>query len=364
MKSMAIFNNKGGVGKTTLSFHMAHALAELGQKVLVIDLDPQCNFSIFALTEKQIEDIWRGEEDFVDQYQAAVDARTTDEMLEVTSNHRSIHFIMKPVEEGISDPVHMPPPIGLANNLNFIPGRLSLHMYEDKISSRWAEVFVGADLAIRTITNIRSIAERYADDIGADIVLYDTSPSLGMLNRVVLSMADAFVVPCNPDLFSLYGIKNIGRSLDAWSKNFEILRQVLPRNRQSLLPSSGVKFLGYCVYKATRYAGQNEWNLATGHYNYAKQIPKTIKENIPPDLRVNLPSNTLNSPIGGEAIMHSHQTMATMAQKYKTPMWLVPDCDLESGDRSTIGGNAARYRATQQAYQDFAEDILDRLEAI
>lgn len=364
MKSMAVFNNKGGVGKTTLSFHMAHALAEIGQKVLVIDLDPQCNFSIFALTEEHIEKIWGEEEDFVDQYQVAVDSRTPKQMARITKDHRSIHFIMKPVEEGISDPAYMPPSIVLAKNLNFIPGRLSLHMYEDRISSRWAEVFVGDDLAIRTITNIRAIAERYAKDIGANIVLYDTSPSLGMLNRVALSMADAFVVPCNPDLFSLYGIKNIGRSLDSWSKNFGILRQVLPESRRSLLPDSGVKFLGYSVYKATRYAGQNEWNLATGHFNYAKQIPQTIEENISMALRADLPADTLNSPIGGEAVMHSHQTMATMAQKYKTPIWLVPDCDLDALDRSTIGGNSARYRATQKAYQDFAKDILDRLEAI
>jgi cellulose biosynthesis protein BcsQ len=364
MKSMAVFNNKGGVGKTTLSFHMAHALAEIGKKVLVIDLDPQCNFSIFALTESKIEEIWREEEEFVDQYQVAVDARTPEQMSQIVGNHRSIHFIMKPVEEGISDPTYMPPTIPLADNLSFIPGRLSLHMYEDKISSRWAEVFVGDDLAIRTITNIRSIAERYAAQIGADIVLYDTSPSLGMLNRVALSMADAFVVPCNPDLFSLYGIKNIGRSLDSWSKNFGILRQVLPPSRQSLLPKSGVKFLGYSVYKATRYAGQNEWNLATGHYHYAKQIPRTIDANISASLRASLPTDLLNSPIGGDAIMHSHQTMATMAQKYKTPMWLVPDCDLEAGDRSTIGGNAARYRETKSAYHTFAQDILSRLEAV
>lgn len=361
MKSIAIFNNKGGVGKTTLSFHTAHALAEIGKKVLVIDLDPQCNFSIFALNESQIEEIWRDEEEFVDQYQVAVDSRTPQQISQIVEKHRSIHFIMKPVEEGISDPAYIPPPIPLAVNLKFIPGRLSLHMYEDRISSRWAEVFVGDDLAIRTITNIRTIAERYATHMDADIVLYDTSPSLGMLNRVALSMADAFVVPCNPDLFSLYGIKNIGRSLDAWSKNFAILRQVLPPSRQSLLPDSGVKFLGYSVYKATRYAGQNEWNLATGHYNYAKQIPETIEANISAGLRANLPNHVLNAPIGGEAVMHSHQTMATMAQKYKTPIWLVPDAQLEAGDRSSIGGNAGRYRETQNAYHTFSQDILDRL---
>lgn len=364
MKSMAVFNNKGGVGKTTLTFHLAHALAESGKKVLLLDLDPQCNLSIFSLSEDKIESIWGAEEDFIDQYQVALDKKSDSEIESMKGSNRSIHFILKPVEEGISDPAYMPPTIQLARDLHFIPGRLSLHMYEDRISSTWSDVFVGNDLAIRTITNIRTVSERYARRLGVDIVLYDTSPSLGMLNRVCLSMADSFLVPCNPDLFSLYGIKNIGRSLDAWSKNFSILQQVLPQNRRSLLPRAGVKFLGYTVYKSTRYAGQNEWNLATGQYNYARQIPSTIQASIARELRIDLDDSVINTPVGGTSVMHSHHTMATMAQKYKTPIWRVPDCELEPGDRSTISGNASRYRETRESYRVFAEDLTHRLEAV
>ena len=46
VRLISVFNNKGGVGKTTLSFHLAHALAELGHRVLMVDLDPQCNLTI------------------------------------------------------------------------------------------------------------------------------------------------------------------------------------------------------------------------------------------------------------------------------------------------------------------------------
>jgi chromosome partitioning protein len=48
-KFISIFNNKGGVGKTTLTWNLADALAEKGKRILLIDFDPQCNLSIAML---------------------------------------------------------------------------------------------------------------------------------------------------------------------------------------------------------------------------------------------------------------------------------------------------------------------------
>jgi len=61
LQSISVFNNKGGVGKTTLTFHLAHALAELGKRTLVVDLDPQCNLTIFALPDETIWKMWAAE---------------------------------------------------------------------------------------------------------------------------------------------------------------------------------------------------------------------------------------------------------------------------------------------------------------
>lgn len=58
MKTISIFNNKGGVGKTTLTFHLAHALAEMGQRTLLIDLDPQCNLTILSMDAEKLHEIW------------------------------------------------------------------------------------------------------------------------------------------------------------------------------------------------------------------------------------------------------------------------------------------------------------------
>jgi cellulose biosynthesis protein BcsQ len=51
MKTISIFNNKGGVGKTTMTFHLGHALAAMGHKTLIIDFDPQCNLTILEWTK-------------------------------------------------------------------------------------------------------------------------------------------------------------------------------------------------------------------------------------------------------------------------------------------------------------------------
>ena len=57
MKTIAFFNNKGGVGKTTLVYHIAWMLAELGQRVLAADLDPQANLSSMFLEEERLEEL-------------------------------------------------------------------------------------------------------------------------------------------------------------------------------------------------------------------------------------------------------------------------------------------------------------------
>ena len=58
MKSIAFFNNKSGVGKTTLVYHLAWMFAELGLSVVVADLDPQANLTSMFLEDEELESIW------------------------------------------------------------------------------------------------------------------------------------------------------------------------------------------------------------------------------------------------------------------------------------------------------------------
>ncbi|MEN6429030.1 MAG: ParA family protein [Phycisphaerales bacterium] len=366
MKSIAIFNNKGGVGKTTLTFHTAFALAELGRKTLLLDLDPQSNLSLFGLTEDELHDTWVKEDAFVDDFDSARRQCSPNDFAQMLQTTRSIHFLLKPTEDGTGDIDSLPPALRLHDRLGLVPGRLTLHMYEDRIGSRWSQAFLGDPLAIRTIARIRRICRQYAERDGYEFVLIDTSPSLGVLNKTIISTVDGFIIPCMPDMFSLYGIRNIGKALDSWTKEFQTMQSLLSDTKRESLPDRFVRFLGFAIFNAKRYATRNNpWDLAQAHYHYAQQIPETIRRFIPPEVFKHLSPEVLGVPIGNTSVMHSHSTLPSMAQKYKCPMWKVPDSPrLDQADRGTIAGNRARYEETQGSYKAFADDILKRLSTL
>ena len=85
MKTLALFNNKGGVGKTSLAYHLGFMFAELGKRVVFADLDPQANLSTMCLTEDRLEAIW------------AHDPRST------------IYRAIEPLRRGVGDVVRMAP---------------------------------------------------------------------------------------------------------------------------------------------------------------------------------------------------------------------------------------------------------------
>lgn len=366
MKTISIFNNKGGVGKTTLTYHLAHALAGMGHRTLVIDLDPQCNLTILGMDEELIHEIWAAEDPFVEDFGKARESVTPAEFDDLLKSPRSIHFLLKPTEDGVGDLPSLPPPQILANGLGLIPGRLSMHMYEDKISKLWSEAFQGDPQAVRTITKIRAIAAAYARAHDFEFVIMDTSPSLGALNKVVISTTDGFLIPCMPDMFSLYGIRNIGTALGLWKRQFHTMYSLLSDEKRAEFPKDFIRLLGFTIYNAKKYTSVGHpWNLATAHYNYALQIPEAIKEHIPDSVRNHLDGNILSQPVGGEAVMHGHNTLPGMAQKYHMPIWKVPVIGtLDADDASTIRGNREIYFATEGGYRDFATALLERIALI
>ncbi len=376
MKIISVFNNKGGVGKSTLTYHLGNTLADLGHKVLMIDLDPQCNLTICAMMEETLHQIWADEDNYIDDFESAFSHNPN-----IINSPRSIHFILKPAEDGISEPTNLPPPLTLGANIDLLPGRLSLHKYENKIAERWSGVYQGDNLSIRTITNIRNICQRYTEIYNYDYVLIDTSPSLGILNKVIMSTVDGFFIPAQPDMFSLYGIRNIGNALHLWQREFASIYSLLSEDRRSKFPSHFVQFLGYTIYNAKKYTRDNEpfneYNLAQAHYQYVTQIPETIINFIQESNRTRVPAELISRPIGGSSIIHSHNTFPAMAQALKCPMWKVPEvyAGLENTNLDYLlflmqngfeynRGNNGRLREIGENYRSFTNDLINRINTL
>lgn len=366
MKIISLFNNKGGVGKTTLAYHLSCALAEMGNKVLMIDMDPQCNLTLYGLSEERLFEIWNSENDFIEDFEHARIQKSEENMKVYLRQPHTIHFLLKPIEDGQNDFDVLPPAVHLRQNLFLIPGRLTINQFESVISQRWSDVYRGDALSVRTITKIRSIAEDYAQFFGFDYVIIDTSPSLGVLNKTIISTVDGFLIPAYPDMFSLFGIRNIGSSLRLWKKEFDVIYSILSEIKRSKFPANYVRFLGYTIYNAKKYTGNpNPWDLAQAHYNYAQQIPEMIRSFIPQEVRQHLPEEFVDKPIGDTAVMHTHNTSPTMAQKYKCPLWAVPDApNLADRDANTIKVNKDVYYSMKDKYITFAQAFIQRVQTL
>lgn len=353
MKIISLFNNKGGVGKTMLTYHLAHALADMCHKTLIIDLDPQCAISLQGIGSEQLNAIWEEEDRFIADYESACANSSEKELHHLLHNPRSIHFHLKPTEEGLSDFDRILPTCNLAPNLDLIPGRLSLHTYEHCVVERWNTIYAADDLAIRTITQIRAIAEKYAESFGYEYILIDLSPSLGVLNKSVLSTVDGIFIPASLDMFSTYGIKNLNESMKEWEKERNVILSFLSKTHKEKFPEKFARILGYTIFNAKSSAGWIGLGFSKQDDGYYQQIVDYMRANFGEDY---------TKPIGPTLTMFSHGEMMNMAQKYRLPMWLVPDSQkLLQLDKPLIKVKSNHYSATKRAYLEFACNVRDIL---
>ena len=192
MKTIVFFNNKGGVGKTTLVYHFTYMLAELGYKSLAIDLDPQANLTSMFLSDERLQQIYDNE-----------NLRPT------------ILESIKPLNRGVSDisPAHIE---NISENIGLICGDLELSLFEDKLSSGWGNCLNKDEAAFRIVSSFSRVIEEASKRFDADFNIIDIGPNFGAINRATLIAADYVIVPMAADLFSLQGLKNLGNRLENW----------------------------------------------------------------------------------------------------------------------------------------------------
>jgi cellulose biosynthesis protein BcsQ len=236
-KTIAFFNNKGGVSKTTTCFNLGWKLAARGHTVVMVDADPQCNLSGMVLD--------LAGEDGLDQFYLANPQRNLKDALEPA-------FSSRPKALDPVDCVEVPG----QERLYLIPGHVGLA--EDEVSLGIAQQLSESVQALKNLPgSFHHLFGITADKYNADFVLLDLSPGLGSINQNLVATADFFVVPASPDVFSVMAIDSLARVVPRWVKWARNASQLDALAEADYpFPRPRLKFLGMVVQRYRLKGGE------------------------------------------------------------------------------------------------------------
>jgi chromosome partitioning protein len=313
MKTIAFFNNKGGVGKTSLVYHLAWMLSERGVPVLAVDLDPQANLSAMFLSEERLEEIWPDSEE----------------------HPYTIYGAVRPILRGVGD-IAPPPVEQIARNLFLLPGDLGLSRFEDKLSDAWPRCHNSDEAAFRTMTAFHRLMRELAQD-RAELILVDVGPNLGAINRSALIASDFVCLPLAPDLFSLQGLKNLGPTLRQWRATWGELRTKAPEGLS--LPAGEMTPVGYIVMQH----GMRDNRPVKAYQRWMDKIPPVYRSAVLNEAMTPTMPSVLQDPYLLAQLKH-YRSLMPLAMEANKPMFRLKPAD---------GAIGAHVQAVTDCHRDF-----------
>ncbi len=314
LKTIAFFNNKGGVGKTTLVYHLAAMLADRGIRTLAVDLDPQANVTSMFLDEERLEAVWP----------------------DSTEHENTIYGVLRPIIRGIGD-IAKPHIERVDDRLGLIIGDLALSTFEDKLSDAWPRCHNRDESAFRTMTAFYRTTLLAAQSFRADVVLIDVGPNLGAINRAAIIASDHVVIPLGPDLFSLQGLRNLGPSLVAWRESWRELTLKSP-DPELPLPRGKIEPLGYVVMQH----GMRENRPPKAYQRWINRFPEAYRRDVLREELSTVPEPS-NDPYCLATLKH-YRSLMPMAMEARKPVFILKPAD---------GAIGAHVEAVRASYQDF-----------
>lgn len=324
MKTITFFNNKGGVGKTSLLYHTAQMFAELGKRVLAVDLDPQTNLTQIFLEEAHF--------------------------LEIVEQDKTIKHALRLIEKKQGD-ITDAYVEQLNENLFLIPGDLELSLIEDKLSKEWYECLTGEWYPFALQSAFYRIIKNVAKRLEIDYVFIDVGPNFGAINRASLISSDYLIVPSTADLFSLKGLSNIGERIKSWTEEWN--KRMDERKKETLqlaLPSSKICPLGYVLMQH----GVTGNKPVKAYKKFADRIPEVFRASF------GLPNDSLHLKFDNDpyclALVKHYNSLMPMAMEARKPIFALKPAD---------GAIGAHYHAVKMVYEDFerlSTKIIEHIE--
>lgn len=206
---ISFFNHKGGVAKTTSAYSIAWGLAAKGAKVILFDLDSQCNLTQYALNSR---------------VQASKHTWSTfyAQLPVVGTVSKALQQAMAGLAPVYAHPLaHFPAPAGSAGTVRSRVGELRIVCGDEQIMEFEERMAKAAFLMVADKDNDHGrivgaqwhLALMTACAYKADVVIFDCSPSLSILNKVTLMTSDFAIFPCGPDYFSKMALESLERRI-------------------------------------------------------------------------------------------------------------------------------------------------------
>ena len=314
MKTIAFFNDKGGVGKTSLVYHLASMYADIGVSVVAADLDPQADLSVMFLEDERLEELWPDGD-----------------------HGQTILGSVSPILRGVGD-IREPHVEEVAPNCGLVVGDLGLSRFEAKLTAAWPACLDRDEAAFRTESAFYRTILQAAKIQDADVVLVDVGPNLGAINRAAIIAADFVVVPLAPDLFSLQGLRNLGPTLRDWRTEWQDRLDRKPGDSGLALPSAEITPAGYVVIRQAVRADRP----VLAYRRWSRRIPGVYRKEALGETGPGA-SSTDDDPHCLATLKH-HPSLMPMAREARKPMFQLRAAD------GALGGHIY---AVQDCYEDF-----------
>lgn len=340
MITIAMFNNKGGVGKTTLTNNIASYIGDIMKKrVLVVDCDPQCNTTQLIMGQEFASELYLEQE---------------------TPIHiTTISDILQPIEDGDSKISDSFIPIKSSEtrfNVDLIPGNPKFSVIEDRLGTAWHDLLSGDVGGIRKTNWNTLLIEKIKNNY--DYVFYDLSPSLGSINRSVLVGCDYFITPMGTDIFSILGIKNISDWLSGWIKLYEKSLQLAEERFPSRLQSFGIGnelkikngYLGYTVQQYITKSKKGVRRPTKAYEEIISNVPKAVEQSLNSFIKPNL--NNTHLKLGDVPHLYS---LIPLAQSNACPISKLKGAD------GLVGTQFKQQEDFNQLLSKIVSNILENL---
>ena len=332
MTSITVFNNKGGVGKTTLLCNLAAYLSQKKNKrVLIVDADPQCNATIYLFPEERVVEIYEGK-------------------------HGSIHDLLSPLAKGKGYFARAIPLLkSSAFKVDLLPGDPKLALQEDFLASDWQQAQAGDARGLQTTLVFAELLQRCGD---YDFVFFDLGPSLGAINRSVLLACDFFTIPMSSDIFSLQAIENISVSLVRWKKVVLAgLKAHEEKNEEAFLVGDKdvdwkLKFLGYVTQQYIAKSVRGVRQPVKAYDKIIRRIPTTIKNRLVDEFSTGA---NADYELGQIPNLHS---LIPLLQYAHVPIFRL------GGNHGVVGAHFAKVRESEDIFANVAMHFLKNITQI